>query len=125
MEKDYTKILIKNLELDMFIGVHDHEKANAQRVVISVELNIQNNAEWKKDSIEGVINYEIIVSAIKDIAGRDHIDLIETFVEYIANFCLHESKVDSVKVLVEKPDIFSFMESIAVEIFRQKAEASA
>ncbi len=120
MEENYTKIIVKNLRMDMSIGVHDHEKTKEQQVIVTVEVNVERNPDWEADSIDNVLNYESIVSAIKDIAKRGHIELIETFVEHIAASCLQDPAIKDARVRVEKPDIFPFMDSIAVEIFRSK-----
>ncbi|HPF79243.1 MAG TPA: dihydroneopterin aldolase, partial [Alphaproteobacteria bacterium] len=39
-------IFIKNLELDMSIGVFDAEKSAKQRVIVDVELTVQPSANW-------------------------------------------------------------------------------
>ncbi|MCB9995700.1 MAG: dihydroneopterin aldolase [Rhodospirillales bacterium] len=119
-EGSYTKIIVKNLRLNMFIGVHDHEHDKEQAVIVSVELTVDDNPEWKKDSIDAVLNYESIVSGIKFIAKRGHINLLETYAGYIADFCLKEPQVRDVMVLVEKPDIFDFVDAMAVELYRIK-----
>lgn len=120
----YTKILIKNLKMDMSIGVHDFERENPQPVIVSVEATVLENPDWKEDSINDVLNYESIVSAIKYIGKRGHINLVETFAGHIADFCLKDPMVRDVKVTVEKPEIFEFMDSVAVEIFRTNGEAA-
>lgn len=117
---DYTKIIVKNMVLDMSIGVHDFEKQEKQAVIVSVETTVANNPHWRKDLIDNTLNYESIVSAIKHIANRGHINLVETYAEYIADFCLSDPMIQGVKVCVEKPDIFEFADSVAVEIFRTK-----
>lgn len=117
----YTKILIKNLKMDMSIGVHDFERENIQTVIVSVEATVVDNPDWKEDSINDVLNYESIVSAIKFIGKRGHINLVETFAGHIADFCLKDPMVRDVKVTVEKPDIFEFMDSVAVEVFRSRS----
>ena len=38
---NHRKIFIKNLIVDVFIGVHDFEKKNKQRVVINVEVDVE------------------------------------------------------------------------------------
>lgn len=116
----YTKIIIRNMRLDMLIGVHAHEKQKKQPVVVNVETYTDGPPNWKNDTIENVLNYELIVSAIEDMAGHGHVHLVETFAEKIAGFCLQQKGVHAVVVRVEKPEIFDFMDSIGVEIFRKK-----
>jgi len=104
----------------MFIGVHDFEKLKKQNVVISIEASVPLNPNWKQDDIKGTVNYETIISAIQKIAENGHIHLIETFAEQISDHCLKMPLIHDVKICVEKPDIFSFIDSVAIEIFRTK-----
>lgn len=116
----YTKIIIRNMRLDMFIGVHAHEKQRKQPVIINVDVHTDGPPDWRNDTIENVLNYELIASAIEDMAGHGHVHLVETFAERIADFCLKQNGINAVMVRVEKPEIFDFMESVGVEIFRKK-----
>lgn len=116
----YTKIIIRNMRVDMFIGVHEHEKKKPQPVVVNVEAHTTPPSDWRSDKIADILNYELIVSAIRDTAGSGHIHLVETFAEKIAHFCLKLPQASAVTVRVEKPEIFDFMDSVGVEIFRKK-----
>lgn len=116
----YTKIIIRNMRVDMSIGVHDHEKRKRQPVTINVEAYTDGPADWREDRIENVLNYELIASAIEGMAAHGHVRLVETFAEKIADFCLQQHGVHGVMVRVEKPEIFDFMDAVGVEIFRRK-----
>ena len=116
----YTKIIIRNMRLDMLIGVHAHEKQKKQPVIINVEAYTDGPTDWHNDTIENVLNYELIASAIEDMAEHGHVHLVETFAEHIADFCLKQDGVSAAMVRVEKPEIFDFMDAVGVEIFRKK-----
>lgn len=116
----YTKIIIRNMRVDMFIGVHEHEKQKKQTVVVNVEAHTGGPENWQSDEIGNVLNYELIASAIADMARHGHVHLVETFAERIADFCLKQSGIHAATVRVEKPEIFDFMDSVGVEIYRRK-----
>lgn len=117
---DYTKIIINKMALNMFIGVHDFEKEQKQKVLVSVEATLTNDGHWQADELGNTLNYETLVNGISNIADRAHINLVETFAEEIAQLCLKDPRVNTVKVKVEKPDIFAFIGSVAVEILRNR-----
>ena len=121
MTGNYTKILVSDLQINMHIGIYDHEKKAVQKVLLSVEAAISNNPDWQSDSIEKTFSYEEIVKAANDIAARGHINLVETYAERIADFCLESPLVTAVKVTVKKPDIFPAAGFAGVEIFRVRA----
>ena len=58
------------------------------------------------------------MKGIKKIISAGHINLVETMAEEIAKFCLSDSRVISVKVRVEKPDIIADAAGVGVEIER-------
>ena len=118
-EENGTKIIIKNLTLDMSIGVHDFEKEKPQRVIVSIEAVLVSDGPWLSDSIGETMNYETIVTGIQDLAKQGHVNLLETFAERIAALCLKEPAIRNVSVTVEKPDIFPYTDSVAVTLYRK------
>ncbi len=114
------KIFIKDLELDMFIGVFDEEKKQKQRVIISAELCITPNQNWQADNISDVISYADVISTIEAVTSQGHINLVESVAENILQECMKSSSVLSMSVKVEKPDIFDHARSVGTEITRTK-----
>ncbi len=117
---EQSRIFVKDMALDMFIGVYDSEKKAPQRVIVTVTADLSARPHWQSDDIDGTLSYEIIINHIKSIAAEGHIHLVETFAERIAETCLREPMVQRVYVSVEKLDIFDFAR-VGVEIIREKA----
>ncbi len=115
MQKPYTKVLIKDLELLMSIGIHEHEKAEKQRVIVNVELC---TAEPKTDDIKHAVCYETMINQITELSQGTHYDLVEIFAEDIAKTCLKDTRVTGVKITAEKPDIIENAKAVGVEIYR-------
>lgn len=120
VEGSYTKIFIRDLRVDMKIGIYDHEKAEVQPVVINLEAVVTPPADWRVDSYDNVVCYATIAEAIRKMAGSGHINLLETFAEHIADFCLQNGQIESVMVRVEKTAVFTFAQSAGVEIRRMR-----
>ncbi len=92
----------------MSIGVLDFEKKAPQRVVISLELEIDETACSKPDCIDEVISYSDIVEDVKTLCASKHYELVETFAHDIASTCLNSgSQAKRVTVNVMKPDIMN------------------
>lgn len=97
---------IQNLELMMSIGVQDFEKSTKQRVVVNVDLEIDENSKVQSDNIKEVICYAGIVKAIEALSMQKHYSLVETFAYDIAATCLGSGEqAKKVMVSVQKPDI--------------------
>jgi dihydroneopterin aldolase len=116
----FTRIFIRDMRVDMLVGIYDHEKAASQPVLVNLCADVLPPQNWQDDSYDNVVCYESIASAIKRIATGGHINLLETLAEHIADFCLQDNRISGVTVRVEKTAVFEFAESAGVEIRRAR-----
>ena len=79
-----TSVFVRNLVLNAKIGVHSHEKRRKQPVRINVKVSMKNLSVPKQDSIDETMDYEKIVDGIRKIVKSDHINLVESLAEKIA-----------------------------------------
>ena len=114
------KILINELTLDAFIGIHDFEKKKKQKISVSLSLDVNDNISSIEHKIENFVSYEHIVADIKSILKRGHIDLLETLGEEIVDLCFKDERVLTVKIKLEKLEVFKETSSVGIEIFRKK-----
>jgi len=116
MSKIYL-VKIRRLLVDMFIGVHQHERHSKQRVAIDVELELDYPAEgFNKAIYKNVGCYETLVDKIKTLSKEGHVVLVETFADKIADIALNDERVISAAIHVEKLDIFSDCEAVGATI---------
>jgi len=79
---------------------------------------------WEKDvdgigdRLANVVCYEEVVSGIRALVEKGHLNLVETLAEQIAALCLRDSRVRIARVRVEKLDVFADATSVGVEIER-------
>jgi dihydroneopterin aldolase len=86
-------------------------------VRIDVELAAVEEPGGVPDDIDAVICYERLVNRIREIAQAEHINLVETLAERIADHCCSFS-VDRVRVAVRKLDVLAGVEAAGVELER-------
>jgi len=115
------RVFIRDLVLHALIGVHRHEKDGRQRVRINLDMEVQEPDQPIQDRLADVLCYEEVVSSIRSIVAAGHINLVETLAEEIAARCLGDSRVRTVRVRVEKLDVFADAASVGVEIERSNA----
>ena len=113
-------VFIRDLQLRAMLGVYDSEKLEPQRVIVNVDLSVQERGEPLDDDIQNVVSYEHVVNHVKELIAGGHVHLVETLAEMIANECLKNRWVVAVRVRVEKPDIIPEAVSVGVEIERTK-----
>jgi dihydroneopterin aldolase len=100
------------------IGIRARERERRQRVRISVDL-VASDAFPGEDR-QRIINYEKVVSAIREISGAGHIDLCEGLGERICTACFADPRVERVRVWVEKLDVFREAEGVGAVLERSR-----
>ena len=115
------QVFIRDLIVARSIGVHRHERDLPQRIRINVDMAVAENPAPLDDQLENVLCYEEITDAVRAIAEGEHVNLVETLAEMIADRCLAPPAVRQVKVRVEKLDVFVDVASVGIEIERFSA----
>ncbi|MCS6892265.1 MAG: dihydroneopterin aldolase [Rhodovarius sp.] len=117
-------VFVRGLELIARLGVHPHEKAAPQRVIIGIELAVIDESAPDgigPDALERVVDYQSVVHVARGVVAQGHVLLVETLAETIAAAALRDPRVVSARVTVEKPDAFPDAASVGVVIERTKA----
>ncbi len=113
-------VFVRNLVLSCSIGIYEHEKLKKQRVRVNADLTVVPQTVVTAEDIDDVLNYETIIEGVQAIADAGHIDLVETFADRVASLCLTDRRVESVRVTVEKLDVYPQAESVGVSIERRR-----
>ncbi len=111
-------VFIRDLVISAKVGVYKHEHETAQRVRINLDLAVREGDGPVGDSLEQVVCYEAIRDRVRDVVLDRHVNLVETMAERIAQTCLTDGRIRSVRVRVEKLDVFDDVGSVGVEIER-------
>ena len=122
MSKIYL-VKIRRLTIDMFIGVHEHERHSRQQVAIDVELEMGYPADgFSKGIYKNVGCYETLVGKIKNLSTKGHVVLVETFADQIADIALDDRRVITASITVEKLDVFPACDAVGrtIKKYRKK-----
>lgn len=111
-------VFVRDLEINTYVGVHQHEKEAPQRVIVSIDLTVMEDGKVEDDHIDEVVCYEKLINRVKDIAASGHYNLIELMAEHFAEAALIDRRVLGARVRIEKPEAFSDAHSVGVEIER-------
>lgn len=111
-------LIVRDLVLPGRIGIYSHERAKTQRVRINIDLGVEDRPAER--GIEGVVSYEPIVVAARQLALESHTELVEQLAEKLAQFCLQDDRVLTARVRVEKLDVFHDAGAVGVEILRRR-----
>ncbi|MBH68995.1 MAG: dihydroneopterin aldolase [Rhodospirillaceae bacterium] len=121
---DSYSVKIRKLVIEMFIGIHPHEKVSRQRVAVDVSLQLDYPQDGFGNSIyRKVACYEYLIQEIKKLSQEGHVILVETFAEKIADIALMDKRVASVSVHVEKLDIYEDCEGVGAIIGKSRVQS--
>lgn len=122
---DYAILRINRLALDVSIGVYAHERFMRSVVVNIMAVIPATLAMPQQDRLDEVVDYDLLVlKARQAVAAGQHIHLLETLCQRIADECMQIASVQSITVQVEKGQAMAGVDSVSVEISRQRTPAS-
>ena len=114
------KVIIKNLVLNIFIGIHNFEKKKKQRVRFNIEVVTDPNIKPNNKDLTTILNYEDLINKIKLLVKNKHHDLIEDLAENIFKIIFQNKLVKKTNIKIEKLDIIKNSESVGVEFSKSK-----
>jgi len=114
------KVIIKNLVLNIFIGIHNFEKKKKQRVRFNIEVITNPNIKPNNNDLTTILNYEDLINKIKLLVKKQHHELIEDLAENIFEIIFQNRLVKKTNIKIEKLDIIKNSESVGVEFSKSK-----
>ena len=118
---DCRRLFLRDFEVRINIGVHDHEKRGEQRVLINVDLFVPLALSTPRaDRLAEVLDYDFIRSSIVARVGRGHIHLQETLADDVLQLMLAHPHVKAARVSTAKPDVYPDCAAVGVEVFAIK-----
>ena len=104
-------VIVRNLAIQLSIGVHEHEKRAKQRLLITVEATLADSGD-ESDRLERTLDYDLLCDFIRSLSDRPHVELQETVARQIVDFTLAMPGVAAVAVETRKPDVFDDCEYV-------------
>ena len=114
------KVIIKNLVLNIFIGIHNFEKKKKQRVRFNIEVVTNPNIKPNNKDLTTILNYEDLINKIKLLVKKQHHKLIEDLAENIFKIIFQNRLVKKTNIKIEKLDIIKNSESVGIEFSKSK-----
>lgn len=86
------------------LGVTEAERARPQRLLISLEVEV-DPALPRDDDVASVVDYGLLLGEIRKLAERET-QLLETWAQWIAEICLSDARLRRATITLIKPDIY-------------------
>ena len=114
------KVIIKDLILNISIGIHTFEKKKKQRVKINIEILTNPYVYPNNKDLTTILNYEEVVKKIEKLTHLKHHELIEDLAENIFNMLFKNKLVKKIDLRIEKLDIIKKTNSVGIEVSKSK-----
>tara|TARA_Y200000002_G_C22507261_1_gene589757 strand:- start:483 stop:869 length:387 start_codon:yes stop_codon:yes gene_type:complete len=115
--KYVKRVIVKDLVLLIFVGIHKFEKLKKQKVKFNLEITTDPNL---KPDIKSIVNYETIVNDIKKLIDKKHYELLESLSEAIFDEIFKNKNVKKIKLKIEKLEIIKETKSVGIEVIKTK-----
>jgi dihydroneopterin aldolase len=113
-------VFIRDLIIECTIGVHEQEHRSKQRLRMNLDLGIPETFPVVTDHIAEVVCYDEIIGKVSELLARRHFGLLEVAAEEIARLCLNDTRVQKVRISLEKLDVYKNAKSVGIEIWRSR-----
>jgi len=113
-------ILIRDLRIEVLIGIHKRERHLAQTVSIDLDIGIPGSTVFASDKVADTIDYEQVALRIQALARTGHFRLVETSADRIAKLLFDDFKAPWVKVSAAKIGILPNAKFVGVSIERRR-----
>ncbi len=118
-----NKIIIKNLKVFAYHGVHQEEKLNGQNFILDAELETEKLKAYHTDNIKDAVNYSEVISEITKVFTKNPYNLLEKVAEQTVEHIFNTfEKVIKIDLTVKKPEapINADFEYVAIKISRKR-----
>ena len=97
-----SRITVVDLEVHYCVGVGDEERAQPQKLLVTVDLSVDFTTAALTDRVEKTINYQNVVDDLLKFGEKRGFKLIEKVANSIVDFILAKYRPDAVFVEVKK-----------------------
>lgn len=111
-----AKILLDSLEVMADIGFHEFEIGAPQRLLVTVEVWLDDHVPPPGDDPGGAWDYDHLRKQVMELAAARRYNLQETLAEAIYLRLASMRGVKALRVTTSKPDIYPNARGVGVEI---------
>jgi dihydroneopterin aldolase len=110
------KIVLEDLSLEVEIGFHDFEIGRPQRLLVTVEVWLEEAAFARTDEVAAAWDYDFLRSGIVALTKGRRFNLQETLVREVYDLVAARRGVAALRVASRKPDVYPDCAGVGVEL---------
>lgn len=110
------KIVLEDYSLDVDIGFHEFEVGRPQRLILTVEVWVDEASFPHEDDAAQAWNYDFLRTEIGALAAARRYNLQETLVRAVYDLVAARRGVTALRVRSRKPDIYPDCAGVGVDL---------
>ena len=114
------KVVIKDLILNISVGIHSFEKKKKQKVKFNIIVLTDPLLKPNNNDLSSIVNYEEIINEIENLVKESHHELLEELAENIFEILFKNKIIKKVSLKLEKLEIIKNTNSVGIEVEKSK-----
>jgi dihydroneopterin aldolase len=110
------RILLEGLEVQADIGFHDFEIGTPQRLMVTVEVWLEDSTAPAGDDPALAWDYDFVRSQVAEIAGSRRFNLQETLAHAVFERIAALRGIKALRLRLSKPDVYPDTQGVGIEI---------
>ena len=111
-----SRLLLDALEVQVDIGFHDYEVGKPQRLLVTVEIWLDDQSPPDDDDPSAAWDYDYLRTEVQALAAARRYNLQETLAHAIYRRFAAMRGVKALRVATAKPDIYPDARGVGIEI---------
>lgn len=109
-------VFVHGLAVDALVGIHAHERAATQPLLIDVELGLDTSLAADTDDISVTVGYDAVVQAVRERVAASSALLLERLAASLCDEIARRFRPVSITVRISKPQAASALGCAAVGV---------
>lgn len=111
-----ARIMLESLEVQADIGFHDFEVGTPQRLLVTIEIWLNDATPPAEDDPDRAWNYDFLRREVEEIASSRRFNLQETLAHAVFERLAAFRGVRALRLRTSKPDVYPEAHGVGVEI---------
>ena len=107
---------IVDLEIETIIGVYPQERQTKQRLIVSIELEIDMTIAIQSDRLEDTVDYDALSQDIRQYVRKSRYHLIESLGQCILDRIMSNKQIRSTRIRLVKPKALDIAGTVELEL---------
>ena len=107
-------IKIKNFRFKTILGIYEWEEKFEREIIINAKIETDHDRARFTNDIKDTIDYDEIITKIKELLSSKSFKLIEEMAQQILNLIMQDNRIKRCEIEIDKVRVVENVESFAI-----------